>query len=82
MTPFEKFLQFLVSGWRFDLAILGKSAVVLLLVLYLIFTLVVVRQVKLMNRTINGLMNRPLVIMSWALVVLAAAVLIYSLIIL
>ena len=82
MTPFDKFLQLLVTGWRFDLAFFGKAAVILLLVLYLIFSLVVVRQVKLMNKTINGLISRPLVIMSWALVALALVILIYSLIIL
>lgn len=82
MTPFDKFLQFLVSSWKFDLAILGKLAVWLLLLIYIVFALVVVRQVQLMNKTISGLMNRWLFLMAWALVVLAVAVFIISLVIL
>ena len=79
MTPFEKFLQFLVANGRVDLEIIAKLAVGLLLSLYLVFTLVVVRQVQLMNRTISGLLSRPLMVMAWALVVLAVGVLIFSL---
>jgi hypothetical protein len=82
MTPFDKFLEFLVTSWRIDLAILGKLAVLLLLGIYIVFAFVVVKQVKLMNKAIYGLMNRPLMIMAWALVVLAVAVFILSLIIL
>ena len=82
MTPFDRFLEFLINSWRIDLNILGKLAVLLLLVLYFIFALVVVKQVNLMNKAINGLMNRPLLIMAWALVVLAAIVIILSLVIL
>jgi hypothetical protein len=80
MTPFEKLLLFLVSGWRVELALLTKLAVILLLLLYLIFTFVVIRQVQLMNRTVSGLMNRPLLWMAWGLVGLAAAALIFIII--
>lgn len=79
MTPFDQLLQFLVANWRVDLGIIGKLSVGLLLILYLVFTLVVVRQVQLMNRTISGLLSRPLLIMAWALVAVAASVLMFSL---
>jgi hypothetical protein len=82
MTPFDKFLEFLIGSWRIDIAIVGKLAVLLLLAIYIVFSLVVVKQVKLMNKAIHGLMNRPLLIMAWALVVLAVAVFILSVIIL
>lgn len=82
MTPFEKLLQSLVVNWRLDLAILGKAAVILLLLLYLVFTLVVFRQVQLMNATISGLMNRWLALAAGALVLLALTVLITGWIIL
>ena len=82
MTPFEKLLQFLITGWRLDLALLGKGAVLLLLLLYLVFSLVVVRQVQLMNKTISGLMSWPLIIMARALVVLSIAIIILAAVIL
>ena len=82
MTPFEQLLQFLVTGWRLDLALLGKGAVLLLLLLYLVFSLVVVRQVQLMNKTISGLMSWPLMIMARALVVLSIAIIILAAVIL
>ncbi len=80
MTPFEKFLQFLVVDWRFDLAMLGKLGVGLFLLLYLGFSLVVVRQVKLMSRTVTGFLEKQLLVMGWFLVVLAVAVFIFSLV--
>ena len=79
MTPFEKFLQFLVFGWRLDVVILAKLGVWLFLLLYIGFSLVVVRQVKLMSRTVNGFLENQLSIMAWALVLLAVAVFIFSL---
>ena len=82
MTPFEKLLQFLITSWRLDLALLGKGAVLLLLLLYLVFSLVVVRQVQLMNKTISGLMSWPLIIMARALVVLSIVIIILAAIIL
>lgn len=82
MTPFEKFLQFLVAGWRLDVVILAKLGVWLFLLLYIGFSLVVVRQVKLMSHTVNGFLENQLSIMAWALVLLAVAAFIVSLIIL
>lgn len=82
MTPAEKLLQFLVVSWRLDVAILGKLAVWLFLLLYLGFSLVVVRQVRLMSHTVNGFLENQLGAMAWALVLLAVAAFIVSVIIL
>ena len=79
MTPFERLLQFLVAGWRLDLEILGKLAVWLFLLLYLGFSLVVVRQVSLMSRTITGFLEKQLLWLGWLLVILAVVVFIFSL---
>jgi len=80
MTPFEQSLQWLVRNWRLDIAILAKSSVLLFLFLYICFSLVVVRQVQLMNRAVNGLMSQPLLmLLSFLLVILAAAAFILGL---
>ena len=80
MTPFEQSLQWLVRNWRLDIAILAKSSVLLFLFLYICFSLVVVRQVQLMNRAVNGLMSQPLLmLLSCLLVILAAAAFILGL---
>jgi hypothetical protein len=82
MTPFEGFLDFLFGSWRLDIFILGKIGVLLFLVLYLIFALVVVKQVKLMSRTITASTEPYLLTGAWVLVGLALAVLLLGLIIL
>jgi len=80
MTPFEQSLQWLVRNWRLDIAILAKSSVLLFLFLYICFSLVVVRQVQLMNRAVNGMMSQPLLmLLSCLLVILAAAAFILGL---
>ena len=79
MTPFERMLQFLVSSWRLDVAILANLGVWLFLLLYIVFSLVVVRQVRLMSRTVTGFLEKELLIIAWALVLLAVAVFIFSL---
>ncbi|AKM78767.1 MAG: hypothetical protein UX85_C0008G0038 [Candidatus Beckwithbacteria bacterium GW2011_GWB1_47_15] len=84
MTPFDKFIEFITRQGMIELeaVILGKAAVILLLLLYLAFSLVVVRQVNLMNKTINGLMEKRLLVAAKALVGLAMVVLILGLIVL
>ncbi len=82
MTPFEKFLAFLVSSWRLDLALIAKLGALALLVIYLIFSLVVVRQVRLMSRTFHSGAETYLMAGAWALVGLASLVLLLALIIL
>ena len=82
MTPFDKFLQALTQNWRFDMMMIVKLGVWLFLLLYIMFSLVVVKQIKLMSATINGAMEDHLTIMAWVLVAVAVAVFIMSLIIL
>jgi len=82
MAPFEKLLTFLISGWKLDLAVLGKLGALALLVIYLIFSLVVVRQVRLMSRTFHSGAEPYLLAGSWVLVGLASLVLLLGLIIL
>lgn len=55
MTPAEKFLLWLTQSWRLDILVLAKGAVLLLLFLYIMFALVVMKQIKLMSRAVNGL---------------------------
>lgn len=74
MTPFDKFLQLLVRGWRFDIVLLGKAGALLLLLIYFIFSLVVVRQVDLMAKTIHTELDKPLKIAAYLLAILAAGV--------
>jgi len=79
MTPFEKLLQFLVINWRIDIVILGKSGMLLLLFLYFVFSLVVVRQVDLMARTIHTQLDKSLKIAAYFLTILAAGAFILGL---
>lgn len=79
MTPFDQFLQFLVSSWRLDLTILAKVAVLLLFFLFFMFSLVVLRQVDLMAKTIHTQLDKPLKIAAYFLVVLAISAFILSL---
>jgi len=82
MTPFEKFLESLTLNWKVDAEMLGKAGILLFLGLYLIFSLVVVKQVKLMSATINGLMEDKLVVAAYGLMVLAALSLILAIVVL
>ena len=60
MTPIEKILESIVLNWKLDLSILGKAGVILFLVIYFLFTLVVMRQVELMSRTLMGSLEKTL----------------------
>jgi hypothetical protein len=82
MTPFEKVLEFLAKGWRLDIWILAKVGVSIFLILYVMFALVVARQVSLMCKTVSGLMDKGLIWASRILVALAIGVLLLGLIIL
>ncbi len=55
MTPAEKFLLWLTQSWRLDVWVVAKGAVLLLLIIFILFALVVLKQIKLMSRAINGL---------------------------
>lgn len=82
MTPAEKFLFWLTQSWRLDVWIIAKGAVLLLLFLYILFSLVVMKQIKLMSRAISGLAENWLVWGAIALLVLAISAFLLALFIL
>jgi len=82
MTPFDRILEYLTRTWRVDVLILGKIGVLLFLLLYFLFSLVVVRQVRLMGKTVTGVMEKELVVAAKVLVGLATVVFFLALIIL
>lgn len=82
MTPAEKFLFWLTQSWRLDVWIIAKGAVLLLLFLYILFSLVVMKQIKLMSRAINGLAEGWLVWGARGLLVLAISAFLLALFIL
>ena len=82
MTPFDKLLKFLTQTWRADVLILAKLGMLLFLFLYIIFSLVVVKQIKLMSKTVKGTMEKNLLLAAKIFVGLAVAVFIMALFIL
>ena len=82
MTPFDRLLEFLSQNWKIEVNWLAKGGVVFFLVLYLVFTLVVVKQIKLMKNTLNGFLEQELMFGARLLVGLAIAALVMALIIL
>ena len=82
MTPFDKFLQFLVKSWRLDVVILAKLGVLLLLLLFFSFSLVVIRQVHLMSRTVSTQLDKPLMWAGRFLAILTLGVFILGVIVL
>jgi len=82
MTPFDKLLEFLTQTWRADVLILAKLGILLFLFLYFLFSLVVIKQIKLMSETVKGEMENFLLLAAKILVGLAVVVFIMALIIL
>lgn len=82
MTPFDRALEFLTRTWRVDVLIMGKAGVLVFLFLYFLFSLVVVRQVRLMCETVTGVVEKELAVAAKALVGLAVAAFILALVIL
>ena len=82
MTPFDQFLQFLVKSWKIDVVILAKAGSLILLFVFFLFSLVVVRQVGLMNQTVSTELDKPLMWAGRVLIVLAIAAFILGLCIL
>lgn len=70
-NPFDGLIDFLfsVNGWG-----LAKLFVLLGLFLYLVFAVVVIRQVNLMIQALGGVLNLPLKTVAWAHLILAIAV--------
>lgn len=83
MTPFEKFIQFLAEILpRFSIWWLVKGLFVLGLALYLAFAVIVIRQVGLMSKTLNGEFAIPLKLISYVHLLVALAVFLLALVIL
>ena len=82
MPSFESILSFLTNNWRFDAIIIGKVAVLMFLLLYLMFSLVVLRQINLMSRTVTTGLDRILLLSARGLIILAVVVFILGLVIL
>jgi hypothetical protein len=82
MTPFDRMLKFLTETWQVEVLILGKLAVLVFLFLYFLFSLVVVRQVRLMCETVTGVVEKELAVAGKVLVGLAVAAFILALVIL
>lgn len=64
MTPFERFVLFLVS-LSFNLWSIVKILVLLGLLIYIAFAIIVIRQVALMSQTIKVDFNLLLRLISW-----------------
>jgi uncharacterized protein DUF5657 len=82
MTPFESFLEFFTQNWQLEIWLVAKLGVLLALFLYFMFSLVVVRQIKLMGKTLNGLLEKELMIGARVLVGLAVTVFVLAVVIL
>jgi hypothetical protein len=81
MTPFEQFIQSLASA-SFDPWILVKFLFLVALLIYIAFAVVVVRQVGLMSRTLDGAFNLPLKLIAWLHLGVAIGVWVLALVIL
>ncbi len=76
MTPFDRFLQFLIKvGPSFTIWWLVKLLFLGALLVYLAFAIIVIRQTGLMTKTIDGQINLPLKLVAW--LHLAATILIF-----
>lgn len=82
MTPFERLMKLIGGGVKVDVWLIGKLGVLLFLLLYFLFSLVVVKQIKVMSKTIKGVMEQKLMMLAKILVGLAVAVFLLALIIL
>jgi len=79
MTPFELFLENLLNLNPWSLV---KIGFLIFLALYFAFAVVIIRQVKLMIKVLNGTLELPLQIMALIHLALAATVFLLALTIL
>jgi len=79
MNGFEDLLDkiFAISFWD-----ISKLAVLVFLLIYIIFSIVVIRQINLMSQALNGTLNLPLKIFAWLHFGLAVFVFLLSLLML
>lgn len=82
MTPFEKILLFITQNWRWNVLVAAKIGMLMLLFLYFLFSLVVVRQIDLMSRTVSTTIDKYLRWAGRGLMGLAILVFILGLVIL
>lgn len=64
MTPFDKFIEYLAS-FSFNLNWLFKSLFLFGMLFYIAFGVIVVRQVALMSKTLNGTIDFPVKVAAW-----------------
>lgn len=76
---FDQLLNFLlgISAWS-----VVKLLVLLALLLYLIFAIVIIRQVDLMRKALNGILDLPLRIIAWIHLGIALGIFLLAIIIL
>lgn len=83
MTPFEKFIQILAEAIpNFSIWWLVKGLFVVGLGLYIAFAVIVIRQVGLMSKTLNGEFAKPLKFISWVHLLAALVVFLLALVVL
>jgi hypothetical protein len=66
-----------ISVWS-----VAKAIILLALVIYLIFAIVVIRQVNAMTKVVSGQLNVPLKLLSWAHLIFTLLVIVLSIVIL
>ena len=82
MTPFERLLEAMTGTTILDVWLVVKIGVLVFLAIYFIFTLVVVKQVKIMGQTVTGVLEKELTMAAKILVGLAVGVFVMALIVL
>lgn len=64
MTPFEKLIEYLVTA-SFSFNWVFKALLLFGMLFYLAFGVIVVRQVNLMARTLDGAFDPPIKVIAW-----------------
>ena len=83
MTPAENFIQFLVKIIpTLSIWLLVKILFIIGLVLYFAFALIVIRQVGLMGKTLDGEFNLPLKFVAWVHLIISLGILLLAVLIL
>ena len=83
MTPADNFIQFLVKIIpTLSLWLLVKILFIIGLALYLAFAVIVIRQVGLMAKTLDGEFNLPLKFVAWAHLIVSLGVFLLAIFIL
>lgn len=78
MTPIETIIFFLINN--VSIWLVAKIFILFALILYLVFSIMVIKEVDLMNKTITGVYNLPIKLIAWLHLLLALSVFIVALI--